>query len=99
MLRVVLAIAVLAVSGCAKSKKPAEPVPTCAQMTDHMLEITKQQLAGHGDLNLDTQRQGMVDQCEKRNMPPEARKCLMAASTMEAIAACQPRSTDPSGTK
>jgi hypothetical protein len=65
----------------------ADPVPSCAQVVDHMLDITKQQMAGRGgsDQNL---RGQMVAQCEQRNMPAEARRCIAAANDVAALAEC-----------
>jgi hypothetical protein len=78
----------------AACSKPPAPGPSCAQITDHMLEITKQQLAGHGDQQLGD-RSVMIEQCEKRKLSREVRDCLMAAKTLAAIAACQPAKPAP----
>jgi hypothetical protein len=61
-----------------------------------MLEITKQQLAGHGDQQLGD-RAAMIQQCEKRKLSPAARNCLIAAKTLAAIAECQPSKPPPAG--
>jgi hypothetical protein len=78
------------VAACSKP----DPGPPCGQVVDHMLEVTKQQLIGHGDA-LKSQRAQMVKQCEERKMPAETRKCLIAATTLTQIAEC--RAGDKSG--
>jgi len=83
------------VAACGKAEDPG---PTCAQVTDHMLEVTKQQLVGHGDMVLG-QRNAMIAQCESRTMPAQTRKCLVAAKTLDAIAACRAGKTDGSPTE
>lgn len=67
--------------------------PTCTQVTDHMLDVTKQQLVGHGDMELG-QRGAMIAQCEQRKMSGEQRRCLMAAKDIPGIAACRAGKTD-----
>jgi hypothetical protein len=62
--------------------------PTCAQVMDHILELTKNQLVGHGD-EVKSERAAMVKQCEDRNMPAEARKCLFEAKTLDDISKCR----------
>lgn len=65
----------------------SDPGPTCAQVMDHILEITQQQLVGHGD-EIKSQRAAMIAQCEQRNMPAEMRRCLLDSKTRDAIATC-----------
>ena len=78
-----LALAVVACGG--KSEPDA---PSCAQVMDHILEITKNQLVGHGD-EVKRERAAMVKQCEERNMAPALRTCLFQSKTLDDIAKCQ----------
>lgn len=82
-MRWLLAVALLA--GCSKK---ADRGPSCAEVTDHMLEVTRQQLTGHGEMELGN-RKAMIAQCEERKMPAATRKCLVAATDLPAIAACR----------
>jgi hypothetical protein len=78
---------VLALISCGKKAEG----PTCEQVTDHILEVTKQQLPGHENTNLGIQKKAMVEQCEKKNMPTEVRTCLLGAKTISEIATCRGR--------
>jgi hypothetical protein len=55
---------------------------------DHILEVSKQQLVGHGDMELG-QRDAMIAQCEARNLDADKRRCLYKASTLDELAACK----------
>ena len=68
--------------------KKEDPGPPCGQIVDHMLEITKQQLVGHDTMQLGD-RQQMIDQCEQRKLPRQARTCMMAAKSLTDLAGCQ----------
>jgi hypothetical protein len=81
MKRLVFALALL---GCNKG----DSGPTCAQVTDHMLEVTKQQLTGHGNLELGNRKQ-MIDVCEQRHLTAEQKRCIMSAKTLPALGDCQ----------
>lgn len=74
-------------AACAKAK-PA-PDPTCDQVVDNMLAVTKQQLTGHGDLELGN-RKVMIAQCEQRALTAAQRRCLATAKDLAAIAGCTP---------
>jgi len=95
MLRLALLITVVA--ACKQDKGPP-----CPQIVDHMLEVTKQQLPGHDDQMLGDRKQ-MIAECEKRNLSPAMRKCLMAAKTLAALGECRakdaprPPAPPPSG--
>jgi hypothetical protein len=89
--RVIVCVSCLV--GCG-SKAAEDPGPSCAQVMDHILEVTKQQLVGHGDMQLG-QRDAMIKQCEERKMPVKTRTCLLAAKTLADIAEC--RAGKPSG--
>ncbi|MEO8705202.1 MAG: hypothetical protein ABI867_34470 [Kofleriaceae bacterium] len=84
-----IAIAGLVVAACSKS----DPGPSCEQVVDHMLEVTKSQLVGHGD-GVQSQRAAMVKQCKDRDMPAATRKCLVAATTLTQIAECRAGTTE-----
>jgi hypothetical protein len=62
--------------------------PPCAAVVDHMLDVTKQAMPGHDPAALGD-RNAMIAQCEKRNMPPTMRKCLIAAKSLADFAECQ----------
>jgi hypothetical protein len=62
--------------------------PPCAAVVDHMLDVTKQAMPGH-DPGALGDRNAMIAQCEKRNMPPKMRKCLIAAKSLAGFAECQ----------
>lgn len=81
-----LLVALLALAAC--GKKAEDPGPPCDQVVDHMLEVTKQQMVGHG-AELKTQKAAMVRQCEERKMPAATRRCLVAAKTLPEIAECR----------
>jgi len=92
MLRTTLfALLSLAVVGC--SKKSADG-PACGAVVDNMMAVTKQQMTGHGELEVQN-RTVMVEQCEKRKLTAAQRTCLVAAKDLPAIAACTPRPTTP----
>jgi hypothetical protein len=65
--------------------------PSCEQVTNHILEVTKQNLPGHENTNIANQKKAMVDQCEKKQMPSEVRTCIMGAKTISEIAKCRGR--------
>jgi small lipoprotein (TIGR04454 family) len=88
-MRTVLFLVILV--GCGGKK---ETGPTCDQVVDHMLEVTKQQLMGHESVNLGSQRKAMVAQCEQRNMSIEMRTCLVGTQTISDIAKCRGGKTD-----
>ena len=77
---------VLALAACGGKSEP--DAPSCAQVMDHVLEVTKNQLVGHGD-EVKTQRAAMVKQCEDRKLAPALRKCLYESKTLDDIAKCQ----------
>jgi hypothetical protein len=81
MKRLLLAIALF---GCNKG----DTGPACPQVVDHMLEVTKQQLTGHGNLELGNRKQ-MIETCEQRKLTPAQRNCMMAAKTLAALGECQ----------
>lgn len=70
MRKIVLA---LVLAGCQGSAEP-----TCAQVADHMLAITK-----GGD------RATAIQGCEERKLGKQAKLCLLAAKTVADLADCQ----------
>jgi hypothetical protein len=79
-------LALVFVIACGGKSEPE--APSCAKVMDHILEITKNQLVGHGD-EVKSQRDAMIKQCEERNMAPAMRTCLVEAKTLDDIAKCQ----------
>jgi hypothetical protein len=74
----------LLIAGCSKP----DPGPSCTVIADHMLEVTKQELVGHGD-EIMGQRKSMVEGCEARKWSADQRRCLMAAKDLAGFAACR----------
>lgn len=72
----------------------SDPGPSCAQIVDNMMTVTKQQLTGHGHLELQN-RQQMIETCEQRELTPAQRRCLATAKDLAGIAACTPRPATP----
>ena len=77
-------VLVVLLGGCAKEK-----APSCAEITDHMLEIVKKEYAGHGDMGAQGNRKNAIDQCEARKVPAGERRCIMSAISTEQIAQCR----------
>jgi len=85
----------LALAGCSKSAgKGPDPGPTCGEIVDNIMTVTKQQLTGHGRLELQN-RQVMIDTCEGRKLTPTERTCLATAKDLTGIAACTPKPATP----
>jgi small lipoprotein (TIGR04454 family) len=82
----ILVFAALAACG---GKKDDDGAPTCAQVVDHLLTVTKQQLAGHAGMEQKMRKQ-MIDHCET-SVSPDARHCLINAKTLDALADCKQR--------
>jgi len=80
--------------------KKADPPPACPQVVDHMLEVMKTGLTGHGNLELGNRKQ-MIDQCEQRKLSATERRCMLAAKDLPALASCRaqptPAPTAPAG--
>jgi hypothetical protein len=84
--RVALCAALLV--ACGGSKKD-DTAPTCEQVVDHLLTVTKQKLAGHGGMELKMRKQ-WLDHCAA-NLSDEARHCFINAKTLDALADCGQR--------
>ena len=91
-MRSLLLLAVLLVA-CKKDPPP----PSCEQISDHMLDVTKQAMPGHDPSYLGD-RKAMIEQCEKRNLTREQRNCLMKATTLPALGECTPKKAVPTKT-
>ena len=65
-----------------------DPGPSCTQVVDHVLEVTKQVLPGHETVGMVGDRKASIDQCEARKLPKDARKCLVAAKTLDGFGDC-----------
>ncbi|MBA2545142.1 MAG: hypothetical protein H0V17_36200, partial [Deltaproteobacteria bacterium] len=87
MLRAVLLVFLV---GCGKKASG----PTCEQVVEHMLTVTKTQLMGHEGANFTQQKKAMVAQCEQRNYDAETRTCLLTTQTISDIAKCRGTKSD-----
>jgi hypothetical protein len=76
---------VLVLAACGKNEK----APTCAEVTDHVLEITRIAYPGHGDMGASGNREAQVQQCEARKLPAAERRCMMSAKSMEDLGQCR----------
>ena len=66
----------------------ADPGPSCTQVVDHVLEVTKSVLPGHETVGMVGDRKASIAQCEARKLPREARICLAAAKTLDGFGDC-----------
>jgi hypothetical protein len=71
-----------------------DPGPTCDQIVDNLLKVTKQVMAGHPGM-AGGDRGALLAHCAKRQLAPEVRQCLATAPSLDAIAACTPDSPKP----
>jgi hypothetical protein len=67
--------------------KKDDPGPPCAQVVDHILDVSKQGLTGHGTLELGN-RKLMIEHCETRKLSADARRCIVAAKDLAGLAEC-----------
>jgi len=89
-MRNVILAAALAAAGCSNKEAPG---PSCAQVTDHLFEVTKKAYPGHGDMAMGN-RKVEIAQCEKRGIPAAERRCIMAAPDMAGVAKCRATPAD-----
>ena len=61
--------------------------PACSQVVDHILDVTKQGLTGHGNEELGNRKQ-MIEHCDK-TLSKAARTCIAAAKDLEGLAGCR----------
>lgn len=80
-----LALAVF--SAACGSKKQANDGPTCAQVTDRMVEIMKSGPTGHGSVELGNRDQ-MIETCERKKLSPAQRTCMVNAKDVVTLANC-----------
>ena len=66
----------------------SDPGPACPQIVDHILDVSKQGLTGHGTLELGN-RKVMIADCERRHMSKPARRCIMAAKSLADLSSCR----------
>lgn len=78
-------IVALGLAACGRDNASA---PSCDQVVDHLLDVTKQQLAGHGSAELG-RRDDMIAQCKELDLPAGKRACLVGAKTLTELAACK----------
>jgi hypothetical protein len=83
MKRIVLAALLASCGG--KSEK----VPTCAEVTDHMLALMQIAYPGHGDMGAMGNRKLAIEQCEARKLGPDERRCIMKAKASDELGACR----------
>lgn len=76
-------------TGCGSCGSKSDPPPTCGQVIDHLLELGKPQMTGHGGVDMGRERDRMVLNCEQRDMPVPQRKCIMDAQTVQAASLCR----------
>jgi hypothetical protein len=91
-----LLIVLLALVACGK-KSDDDTAPTCAQVVDHMLVITKQEMiAGHDGMGGKMKAQ-MVAQCETgpSAMSAELRHCVINAKDVNALGECTAKTGTP----
>jgi hypothetical protein len=89
-MRTFILAAVIAAAGCSTK----DDGPTCAQVTDHLFEVTKIAYPGHGDMAMGN-RKSEIESCEKRKIPADVRRCIMAAPDMTGVAKCRASSATP----
>ena len=85
------------VAACGGKKSDDDTAPTCAQVVDHMLVITKQEMiAGHDGMGGKMKAQ-MVAQCETgpSAMSAELRHCVINAKDVNALGECTAKTGKP----
>jgi len=82
-----IALVFLLCAAC--SKKAAEKVPTCAEVTANMLKIMQTKYPGHGDMGAMGNREQLIQQCEARKIPATEKRCIVAAKTEDDLGQCR----------
>lgn len=90
-----IALALLVCAAC--SKKAAEKVPTCAEVTDNMLKVVQGQYPGHSDMGAMGNREQAIQQCESRDMSADEKRCIVNAKTMDDLGKCRRASMEKQG--
>ncbi len=70
-----------ALAACQRAAPP--PAPTCAAITAHLADIMRQGRPEMGRVLPED-----ISACEARKLTDPQRRCLMAATTLAAIASC-----------
>ena len=78
-------IALIVLAAC--QKKQEDPGPSCEQLTDHMLQVTRQSLLGHEAMSKNIRAQSIA-QCEQRHLTKVTRVCMMAAKDTAGLVEC-----------
>ena len=82
-MRVLVLVFVIVIAiGCNKQ----DPGPPCDQVVDHLLDVTKQQLTGHGGAELGN-RAKLIAECKERKSPAYNR-CALGAKDLTGLAEC-----------
>jgi len=84
-------LAVFALVACSKN----DPGPTCDQVVDHVLEVTKETMVGHDGTMGKAIRSQMIAECEQRHFSKEERQCEMAAKDSATLVACYRKGPPP----
>jgi hypothetical protein len=82
-------------AGC---NKTAEKVPTCAELSAKLSEVTKIAYPGHGDVEMGNSKRD-IEACEARAPKPAERRCIMAAKDLAGVTACRKASIEKPGPK
>lgn len=77
-------IALIVLAACQKQEDPG---PSCTQLTDHMLQVTRQSLLGHEAMSKNIREQSIA-QCEQRHLTKATRVCMMAANDTAGLVEC-----------
>jgi hypothetical protein len=84
--------ALLFVAACGGKK--AADAPSCEKVVDAMLNVTKQAMPNHGDMEMGNKKQ-MVAECERRNLSDDQKRCIVGAKDLTALATCTPKPAAP----
>jgi hypothetical protein len=66
-----------------------DPGPPCADVTEHILQVTLAVMPAHQGMTLGNKKQ-MNEHCEKA-MPAEERRCILKAKDLNDVSMCRPR--------
>jgi hypothetical protein len=82
---IAITVALALVLGC--ERKPEDPGPSCAAVTDHVYEVTRKAYPGHGDMMMGN-RKADIAGCEARKLTAKQRRCMLEAQSPDAVAQC-----------
>lgn len=74
------------VAGCHRT---ADQQPSCAELTEHLYEVTKIAYPGHGEAMEMGNRKADIAACEQRKPAADERRCIMAAKDLAQVATCR----------